>query len=117
MEIEPVNGANPEISSEQFEQLKEQVKLLPEEKRQELAMFLLGSDSGLNVVIGTNITNSNNNSNNINNSNGVILQIRADTDSEQISEDLKQISPEAMSELIRAIGKLIGEGSISFGDE
>ncbi|MBP0021552.1 MAG: hypothetical protein J7647_28865 [Cyanobacteria bacterium SBLK] len=106
MEIEPVNEFNHEITQEQFEQLKEQIQLLPKEKKQELATLLLGRDSSLNVVIATNIANAN--------INGTMIQVG--TGSEKLSEDLKNISPEAMSELLKAIGKLIGEGAISFGD-
>lgn len=98
-----VNG---EISPEQFELLKEQIKNLPEEKKQELAILLLGRSSGLNVVVSANV------SHNIANANGIVLQVGKG--SEKLSEDLKQISPEAMSELMLAIGKLIGEGDISF---
>ncbi|MBP0017743.1 MAG: hypothetical protein J7647_09310 [Cyanobacteria bacterium SBLK] len=104
MEVEKVNEFNGEITPEKFEQLKEQLKSLPEEKKHELAMFLLGRGSGLNVVIGTNIANAH--------IKGAMIQVG--TGSDKLSEDLKQISPEAMSELMLAIGKLIGEGDISF---
>jgi hypothetical protein len=74
---------------------------LPVDKKQQLAQKLLGLQSGLIVILGSN--------NIINNS----LALLNESSAEEISKKLKDISPEAVEKLIDAIAMKISNNKTS----
>ncbi|NET90951.1 MAG: hypothetical protein F6K45_23135 [Kamptonema sp. SIO1D9] len=84
---------------EDSEKIWEKIENLPPVERIKLAQKFLGKDSGLTVVLGgQNVIN-----------NSFSLQLNSSTD--EISEQLKNIPPEVLGELLQAIAIRIRQDS------
>lgn len=83
-----------------FEDVVEQVDQLPVEQRTELARRLLGHGERIIIIGGNNmISNSN------------VLQLNGSA--EEISKQLKNVSPEILEELVKAIALSISKDNNS----
>lgn len=81
-----------------FEDVVERVDQLPVEQRAELAKKLLGHNPGVIIIGGNNmISNSN------------VLQLNGSA--EDISQQLKNVSPEVLEELLKAIAMNIKDNN------
>lgn len=90
-----------EKTSLNFDEISKIIDELPVDKKQQLAQKLLGLQSGLIVILGSN--------NIINNS----LALLNESSAEEISKKLKDISPEAVEKLIDAIAMKISNNKTS----
>ena len=82
----------------EFEDVVKQADQLPVEQRAELAKKLLGHNPGVVIIGGNNmISNSN------------VLQLNGSA--EEISQQLKNVSPEVLEELLKAIAMNIKDNN------
>ena len=88
-----------EIQTMNLDEILREINTLPTEDKVSLAQKLLGHDHGLTVVLGGNvITNSS------------VLQLNGSVD--QISHQLKQLPPETLEQLLKAIAIRIAQDKI-----